>query len=145
MLGEVPSAAFTKFLADCVKKGVVRRVANGVFESTVTPADPATAIFKTAMKLRGGVLNYVSLESQLSHTGDISQIPMGRLTVMTKGRSGVFSTPYGVIEFTHTKQPLHRIMSGLYFDDSIGMYRATPSQAKADLASCNRNLHMLES
>lgn len=145
MLGEAPGAAFTKFLTDCIKKGVIRRVARGVFESTVTPANPATAVFKTAMKLRDGVLNYISLESQLSHTGDISQLPLGRLTVMTKGRSGIFTTPYGVIEFTHTKQPIHHIMLGLYFDDSIGMYRANASQAKADLTSCHRNLHMLES
>jgi hypothetical protein len=127
-----------------VKKGIIRRVTTGIFESTITPPDPVTAIYKIVKKLRGGVLSYISLESQLSHTGDISQVPMDRFTIMTKGRSGTFATPYGVIELTHTKQPVHNIMPNLYLDSSIGMYRAKTAQAIADLKSCNRNLHMLE-
>ncbi|MDO8283487.1 MAG: hypothetical protein Q7T69_00620 [Rhodoferax sp.] len=145
MVGERYTPVFTKFLADCVKKGIVRRVANGVFESALTPPDPSTAIYKTIKKLRGEGLNYISLESQLSYTGEISQIVMGRVTVMTKGRSGTFSTPYGVIEFTHTKKPVNKIAPNLYFDADINMYRAKSAQAIADLKDCNRNAHMLES
>lgn len=144
MMGEKQAPAFTKFLADCVKKGVVRRLASGIFESTLTPPDPTTAIYKIIKKLRGGVLNYISLESQLSHTGNISQILMDRVTVITKGRSGTFTTPYGVIEFTHTKKPVHKIAPNLYFDSEIKMYRANTAQAIADLKDCNRNLQMLE-
>ena len=136
--------AFTKLLAGCVKKGILRRVANGLFESALTPPEPATAIYKIIKKMRSDVLNYISLESQLSHTGDISQVIMGRVTVMTKGRAGAFSTPYGVIEFTHTKQPISKIAPNLYFDTDINMYRANTQQAIADLKNCNRNLHMLE-
>lgn len=136
--------AFTKLLAGCVKKGILRRVANGLFESALTPPEPATAIYKIIKKMRSDVLNYISLESQLSHTGDISQVIMGRVTVMTKGRAGAFSTPYGVIEFTHTKQPISKIAPNVYFDPSINMYRANTQQAIADLKNCNRNLHMLE-
>ncbi|PML84893.1 hypothetical protein, partial [Vibrio breoganii] len=80
--------ALRKLLTDCVKKGMVRRLAAGIYESTLTPPDPMTAIYKVAKKVRGGVLNYISLESQLSHTGVISQIVMGRVTMMTKGRTG---------------------------------------------------------
>ena len=145
MLGVPCNPAFTKFLADCVKKGTLRRVARGVFESALTPAEPATAIYKIIKKLRAAVLNYISLESQLSHTGDISQVVMGRVTVMTKGRRGEFSTPYGVIEFTHTKKSVNDIMPHLYFDADIRMYRATTAQAIADIKNCNRNRHMLDS
>lgn len=145
MLGVPCNPAFTKFLADCVKKGALRRVARGVFESALTPAEPATAIYKIIKKLRAAVLNYISLESQLSHTGDISQVVMGRVTVMTKGRRGEFSTPYGVIEFTHTKKSVNDIMPHLYFDADIRMYRATTAQAIADIKNCNRNRHMLDS
>jgi hypothetical protein len=80
MTGEQYTPTFTKFLTDCVKKGVLRRVATGIFESTLTPPDPSSAIFKIVKKLRGGVLNYISLESQLSYTGDISQVLIDRLT-----------------------------------------------------------------
>lgn len=144
MLGERHTPAFTKFLADCVKKGIVRRLANGIFESTLTPPEPSTAIYKVIKKLRGDVLNYISLESQLSYTGEISQIVMDRVTVITKGRSATFSTPYGIIEFTHTKKPISKIAPNLYFDSDIKMYRAKLEQAIADLKACNRNIHMLE-
>lgn len=144
MTGEQYTPTFTKFLTDCVKKGVVRRVATGIFESTLTPPDPSSAIFKIVKKLRGGVLNYISLESQLSYTGDISQVLIDRLTVVTKGRSGTFSTPYGVIELTHTKKSIHKIAPNLYLDNDINMYRAKTVQAIADLKDCNRNVHMLE-
>jgi len=143
MLGEPCSPAFTKFLADGVKRGILRRVAKGLYESTITPPEPEKAIYKAIKKLRSGVLNYISLESQLSHTGDISQVVMDRVTVITKGRSSTFSTPYGIIEFTHTKKPIKQIAPNLYFDPDIKMYRATTEQAIADLKHCNRNVHML--
>lgn len=144
MLGEKHTPAFTKFLTGCVKNGVLRRLATGIFESTITPPDGSTAIYKIANKLRGDVLNYISLESQLSYTGDISQIVMDRLTVMTKGRSGIFSTPYGVIELIHTKKTIETIAPNIYFDSDIKMYRAKTVQALIDLKNCNRNLHMLK-
>lgn len=56
MMGEPLTTSFTKFLSDSVKKGIIRRVAQGVFESAITPPDPATAIYKTINKLRNNVL-----------------------------------------------------------------------------------------
>ncbi len=144
MMGLRHTPAFTKLLADCVKKGLIRRVANGIFESCLTPPEPSTVIYKIINKLRKGVLNYLSLESQLSYTGDISQVVMDRVTVITKGRSGCFTTPYGVIEFTHTKKSVHKVAPYLYLDNEINMYRAKTVQAIADLKDCNRNIHMLE-
>lgn len=143
MMGEQPTSAFTKFLADGVKKNILRRVAQGVFESSITPPEPYTAIYQIIKKLRGNVLNYISLESQLSAMGEISQIIMERVTVMTKGRSGLFETPYGSIEFVHTKKPLSQLMPELYFDEDIKMYRAKSALAITDLKHCNRNLQML--
>ncbi len=145
MLGVPCAPAFRKFIADCANKGLLRRVVKGFYESVITPPDPETAIYKIIKKLRSGVLSYISLESQLSHTGDISQIMMGRVTVVTKGRSGCFDTPYGVIEFTHTKKLVEQIAPNLYYDPDIKMYRAHREQAIADLKHCQRNLHMLES
>lgn len=145
MLRERRSPSFTKFLADCVNKGILQRVAIGLFESTLTPPDPTTAIYKIIKKLRKGFLSYISLESQLSHSGQISQIMMGTVTVITKGRAGTFNTPYGVIEFTHTKRPIDKIAPQLYYDADIGMFRASVDLATADLKNTRRNLHMLES
>ncbi|MGB0662420.1 MAG: type IV toxin-antitoxin system AbiEi family antitoxin [Pontibacterium sp.] len=144
MLGVPCDAAFIKFLADNTKKGRIRRLVKGIYESTLTPPDPDTAIYKVIKKIRSGVLSYISLESQLSYTGDISQVVMGRVTVVTKGRHGCFDTPYGVIELTHTKKSVEQIASHLYYDSEIKMYRAHKEQAIADLKHCRRNLHMLE-
>ena len=74
MLGVPCGSAFRKLLVDCVKKGLLRRVVTGFYESVITPPEPETAIYKIIKKLRSGVLSYISLESQLSYTGDISQI-----------------------------------------------------------------------
>ena len=145
MLGVPNNAAFIKFLADGVKKGVLRRVTKGLYESALTPPAAEMALYLAVKKLRMGVLNYISLESQLSYTGDISQIMLDRLTVITKGRSDTFETPYGVIELIHTKKAIDTLVPHLYFDAEIKMYRASTEQAKADLRHCRRNLHMLES
>lgn len=144
LLNEKPSPAFNAFLANAAKKGTLRRVARGVYESTITPPDPSTAIYKIIKKLKPKALTYVSLESQLSHTGRISQVIMDRVTLMTTGRKGTFSTPYGTLEFIHTKRSREDIIGRLYFDDGINVFRAEESLAIADLKSCNRNLHMLE-
>jgi len=144
MLGKRNTPAFTKFLADGVKKGVLRRVAKGLYESRITPPDPLTALYKIINKLRLGQLTYISLESQLSTLGEISQLPMGRETVMTNGRSGLFVTPYGEIEFIHTKKPVSEIMPQLYLDTEKHIYRANKALALADLKACRRNLQMLE-
>lgn len=144
MMGIPCNQRFLKFLGDNVKAGRLRRLVKGYYESRFTPPEADIAIYLLIRKLRRGYLNYISLESQLSYTGEISQIIMDRVTVMTKGRSGCFDTPYGVIELTHTKQPLERVIPNLFFDPDISMYRATNDQAIADLKSVRRNLHMLE-
>jgi len=80
----------------------------------------------------------------LSYTGVISQVAMGTLTLMTNGRSGIFDTPYGVIEFIHTKKNLDEISKNLYNDKEVRMYRANNEQAIADLKDVGRNLQMIE-
>lgn len=144
MLDAPCNPAFRKYLTDCVRRGQLRRVAKGFYESVITPPEPKTAIYQLIKKIRGDVLTYISMESQLSHTGDISQVLMDRVTVVTKGRSGCLDTPYGVIELTHTKKPIEQIAPNLYYDPDIKMYRANTKQATLDLKHCRRNLHMLE-
>ncbi|WP_422139500.1 hypothetical protein [Endozoicomonas sp. ALC020] len=63
-----------------------------------------------AIALRRGDYNYISLESALSEYGAISQIPVDRLTIMTTGRKGEYKTPFGVLEFTHTRRSVADIL-----------------------------------
>lgn len=145
LLGDQVTPKFNKFLTDCVKKGTLIRIVKGIYTSSITSPDLSKVLFDVTKKLRTGFFNYISLESQLSHTGDISQITMDTLTVMTKGRKGKFNTPYGTIEFIHTKKSLEQLQNDVYFDFDIKMFRANTKRAIADLKSCRRNTHMLES
>jgi len=144
MMKEDFSPSFTKFLSGCVKKGIIRRISNGIYESVITPTKPTDSIYLAARKIRASSFKYISLESQLSYTGVISQVAMGTLTLMTNGRSGIFDTPYGFIEFIHTKKNLDEISKNLYNDKEVRMYRANNEQAIADLKDVGRNLQMIE-
>lgn len=95
-----------------------------------------------ARALRRGEYNYVSLESMLSEYGAISKIPVSRLTVMTTGRKGVFHTPYGTIEFTHTKRSVIEILQNTMVVDRP-LRIATKETALRDLKRVGRNLSMV--
>lgn len=145
LLGIADKPAVAKIMHKVCAQGLFLNVARGLYVSALHPVNPLTIIYVIANKLRSGYCNYVSLESQLSHVGDISQIPIDRITVMTTGRKGIFKTPYGVIEFTHTKRTPYQIEASVYFDSSINMFRATTTQALADLKRVGRNVNMVES
>ena len=70
-----------------------------------------------AKQMRRGEYNDISLESALSASGLISQIPIDRLTIMTTGRSGEYRTPFGVIAFTHTKRSLKVLLDSMIHGD----------------------------
>ena len=103
-----------------------------------------TTIEHIARNLRRGELTYESLESALSRHGVISQIPINRLTLMTTGRSGEYRTPYGVIEFTHTKQPVANILPELIERENHALPLASKQLAYANLRSVRRNLDLVD-
>ena len=73
----------------------------------------------------------------------ISQVPLEYLTVMTTGRKGVFMTPYGVIEFTHTaRSPASIVKSTIDRDHPLPL--ATAPAALRDLRRVGRNLHLVD-
>lgn len=93
--------------------------------------------------MRRGEYSYVSLESALSEYGVISQIPIGRLTVMTTGRSGEYKTPWGVIELTHTERSVSDILSGTIETKSPIKF-AKKETAVRDLLRVGRNTHLID-
>src|SRR5690606_31179167 len=97
-----------------------------------------------AKALRPGSLSYVSLESILSEYGVISQIPINRMTVMTTGSSGVIDTPYGTIEFTHTKRRAAHILKNTLPSNGRPLRIATKRAAIRDLFRVGRNTNMID-
>lgn len=134
-----------KTLHKAEKKGVIKRVCKGIYINPSMAPKSKGVLAQIAKLIRWDNFNYISLESQLSHLGVISQVMFNHLTIMTSGRSGIIKTLYGDIEFTHTKKSISKMADDIYFDQEVGMFRATELRAKADLVRVGRNLDMLES
>lgn len=135
---------FSEGLNRMVREAHLVRAAKGVFVNPRAHSFDGHAIEHIARCLRPGHYSYVSLESALSEYGVISQIPMDRVTIMTTGRSGVIKTPYGVIEFTHTKQDVNTILDNTVWQEGRPLRIATKQAAYRDLKHARRNLHMVD-
>lgn len=131
-------------LARLVRSGMLERAAHGVYVFAYSRNIGPATIESIARNLRRGELTYESLESALSRYGVISQIPLDRLTLSTTGRSGEYRTPYGVIEFTHTKLPVKAIIPRLVEREGHALPLATKQLAFENLRSARRNLDLVD-
>ena len=131
-------------LARLVKAGVLERPAHGVYLFAHSRNLGSATIELIARNLRRGELTFESLESALSQHGVISQIPIDRLTLMTTGRSGEYRTPYGVVEFTHTKMPVEDILPELVEREGHALPLASKQLAYANLRAARRNLDLVD-
>ncbi|WP_318387590.1 type IV toxin-antitoxin system AbiEi family antitoxin [Enterobacter sp.] len=125
-----------------VKEGILIRPVRGVYLFNLAHSRDSYTIEHIARALRRGEYNYVSLESALSEYGVISQIPIDRLTVMTTGRKGTYHTPFGTIEFTHTKRQQQDILAAVV-QTNRPLKIATPECALRDLKRVGRNVHLV--
>ncbi len=74
----------------------------------------------------------------------MSQMPVDWLTVMTTGRTGEYRTPYGVIEFTHTKaRPLLSVIDRMKSQERP-LRVAHVDAAVRDLKRVGRNTHLID-
>ena len=126
-----------------VAKGVLTRAAQSVYVFTHSSRIGATTIEEVALTLRRGKYVFVSLESALSQWGLISQIPVDRLTLVTTGSKGVFRTPYGVIEFTHTDRSWAEIRANIIDRPGHPLPIANEEYALAGLRRTRRNLDLI--
>lgn len=136
--------AFAEGLRRLVQGGLLARACHGVYVNPAAHSLDSRVIEWIARALRPGAYSYVSLESLLSESGAISQIPVDRLTVMTTGRKGTYETPYGVIEFTHTKRPTALVLRGIREAEGRPLRVATPAIAWRDLKRVGRNVQMVD-
>lgn len=136
-------AAFKEGITRLIAQGFLQRVARGLFLFTLTEHRNPHLLEQIAVTLRRGSYNYLSLESALSEYGVISQVPLAGITVMTTGRSAVFGTPYGRIEFTHTKRNPIDILEHTK-DVGRPLRLATAAAASRDLRRVGRNVHLID-
>lgn len=140
--GDSPKA-LREGLARMVQCGLLQRACRGIYVFSLASGLDSHTIERVATALRRGEYNYISLESALSEYGAISQIPMDCLTVMTTGRKGLYRTPWGSIEFTHTKRPVDDILEHIR-DVGRPLRMATPWAAWRDLKRVGRNTHLVD-
>lgn len=136
--------AMDQSLKRMVADGLLQRVARGLYVNPAASSKNRWIAEEIAKALRPGKLSYVSLESILSEYGVISQIPVNRMTVMTTGVSGLVQTPYGLIEFTHTKRGAAAIVKRTLLPKDRPLRIATKQAAVRDLLRVGRNANMLD-
>jgi predicted transcriptional regulator of viral defense system len=125
-----------------VKQGILIRATRGVFVYALSQHKHKYPLEWIARTMRRGDYTYVSLESALSEYGDISQVPIDRITLMTTGRSGEYKTPFGTIEFTHTKRtPVDVFLNTVKDDRPLPI--AHRKAALRDLNRVGRNMHLV--
>lgn len=125
-----------------IRAKLLNRASKGVYVYPLSNRSPSDTLEQIAKTMRRGEYSYLSLESALSEYGLISQLPIDRITVMTTGRKGEYKTPYGVIEFTHTKRPIPDLLAGM-ISTGRPLRMASKEAALRDLRRVGRNLHLI--
>ena len=138
-----PEENLKKTLKRAVENCVIERACRGVYLYTRTNSQNPYKLESVAAALRGGNYSYISLETALSEYSIISQMTLNYLTVMTTGRSQKYTTPYGVIEFTHTSRRESDIVLNTHWQDGRPLRAANPETAFEDLKRVGRNTHMV--
>lgn len=143
MFPEEQEKAFEKSLQRMVADGILVRACKGIYVNPLARSKDGRVVEKIAQALRTGFFSYVSLESMLSEYGVISQVPIDRITIMTTGARGTYATPFGIIEFTHTKRRPAEIIKRTLIMPGRPLRVATKLAAAQDLARAGRNTNMM--
>lgn len=133
-----------KSLARHVDNRSLIRVAQGIYANPDSKNIPMNSLEFIVAYLRPLDFNYVSTESVLVPHGIISQMPENYLMVMTTGRSRIYKTPFGTIEFTHTKKSREVLRANTVLNPESGIRVATIEQAYKDLKRIGRSLDLVD-
>ena len=136
--------SLSESLGRLTRAGLLERVGKGLYFNPLSRRSHGRLLEEIAAAMRRGEYNYISLECALSEWGVISQVPMQYLTVMTTGRKGTFQTPFGTIEFTHTKRSAADIVHHTVLMDPPRLRLATAPAAYRDLKRVGRNMHLVD-
>ncbi len=138
--------------ADTLKKSLARhsqagrllRVAHGLYANPVARSMNAYPLEAIVSRLRPLDFNYLSAETVLAERGVISQMTQNYLTIMTTGASKRYTTPFGTVEFTHTKRDHRAQRDQLWFDEQRGLWVASAALAHRDLKRLGRNTGLVD-
>ena len=123
---------------------ILVRVSRDLYWHPTTTATKFQPIEEIAALLRIGSSCYVGMESAASRWGIISQIPVDRLTVVTTGREGAFPTPFGTIEFIHTRADAFEIAENTVDVPNSPLRLATRRYTVVGLKRARRSLDLID-
>jgi len=123
------------------KEGLLTRLGKGFYRIPSAPL-PLNHLEQLANWLRPDDWFYLSLESALHEADWISQIP-NRLTFMTTGRSYLYDTPVGIIEFVHTDRSVEDLLEKTRVVPGRCVRIAPAEMALQDLRRVGRNLDLV--
>lgn len=139
------SSAFKTLLSRTVQAGYLSKVCRGLYVYKRAMAPSGLILFHAAALLRADEFNYISLETVLSDSGVISQIPMQWISIMSSGRSNIVSCgEFGTIEFIHTSQKPNDVMKQLSYDAQCRLWRSNVGLALRDMKATHRNCDLID-
>lgn len=141
---KMSDGAFKTLLSRAVKQNILERVCRSLYTYKPEKHSGGNLLFHTASYLRSNDFNYLSLESVLSESGIISQIPIHWITIMSSGRSSKVSCgKFGTIEFIHTDKKASELSKNLIYDSKCKLWRADIPLAIRDYKKTRRDLNLI--
>ncbi len=130
-----------------VEAGVLLYLAQGFYANKRARSKTAFFLEEMARYFRPNDIFYESLESRASELSLISQIP-NRLTLVTNGRSYIYNTPLGIIEFTHKKLDYKKFQelinkNLILYNGTKKIYCAEKDLVVKDLIQTNRAVDLI--
>ena len=145
LLPDLSQSAFKTLLSRAVQEGHLMRFCRGLYLYQKVAPSSGLLLFHAAARLRADGFNYISLETALSESGVISQVPMNWISLMSSGRSSIISCgPWGTIDFVHTRQRPKELVGQLHYDKRCKLWRASVPLALRDMRSTHRNLDLID-
>jgi hypothetical protein len=145
LLPDLSESAFKTLLSRAVQEGYLARLCRGLYLFEPALQSNGLLLYHAAARMRASGFNYISLETVLSETGVISQIPMNWISLMSSGRSSVIACGHwGTVEFVHTRQPPEKVADQLHYDSRCRLWRANLSQALRDMKATHRSLDLID-
>jgi hypothetical protein len=144
LLPTLSDGAFKTLLSRCAKHGPLERLCRGLYLYT-SRASKGLLLFHAAARLRAHEFNYLSLETVLSESGVISQIPMQWISLMSSGRSSMIRCGrFGTIEFIHTRHRPQAVANELQYDPRYRLWKASVPLALEEMRRTRRALDLID-
>jgi hypothetical protein len=136
--------ALLVLLGRAQRDGLLERFCHGLYLYPRAARPRGYELYHAAARLREDSFCYLSLESVLSELGLISQIPIGWITLETKGRGGIIRCgKWGNIEFIHTAKLFDSIAAHLSYESQIHLWRADAELALEDMKRAKRSMELV--